>query len=266
MVILLPNQAIAFQKNGESFNDYNYRITTQKTDYCQAVRNGELTYFQVQVTPETGTNLITNGDFLTNLNFWTQTPAASYLWDGTLGAVALGVVSSLSQNIILTANRTHRIDFEVTGIIDGAKVFVTPLVTHSQIGGTALVDFAMGTGTYSLYFIPSVGGLQQIAISNIISGKVSSVRNISVYELSEPVWTLRDCETQTPQASVGVVQRFEDKITYSASWTSIPDGCYNICLENSGDFEYNYAERDLCLNTESGESILQEDGDCITWM
>lgn len=262
MVILLPNQTIAFQKNGESFNDYNYKITTQKTDYCQAVRNGELTYFQVQVTPETGNNLITNGDFLNSLSFWNATGIGSWTQSGTLGAIGVGSPSiQLSQNIIWTANRTHRIDFDVTDIDDGSTLTITA-PAGTIIGGTTAVDSEMGVSSYSFFIIPTSGGLQTITFS--ASGRVA-IDNLAAYLLSDPVFTLRDCDTQTPQAAIGVTQRFEDKITYSASWTEIPEGCYNLCLENAGDFEYNYAERAMCLEMENGESLLTEDGECILW-
>lgn len=262
MVIVLPNQTVSLIKNGESFSDYNYRITTQKWDYCQQVRDGQLTYFQVQVTPETGTNLFTNGDFLINLNGWTQT--GSWVWSSVLGAGSSNV-ATLSQNIIVTANRTHRIDFDVTAMSIGGKIGVFPLMTHSTIGGTQTVDASMGLGSYSLYFIPTAGGLQTIAFQNLNGGQSVFIDNLAIYELTEPIFTIRDCETQTPQAALGVVQRFEDRITYSGSWTEIEDGCYNICLENAGDFEYNYAERAMCLTLENGESLLAEEGDCITW-
>lgn len=263
MVIVLPNQAISLQVNGQTTNEYNFSITQQKTDFCQQVRESQLTYFQVQVTPETETNLITNGDFLTDLLFWTASGIGSWTQSGTLGAIGNGSPSiQLSQSIIWTANRTHRIDFDVTDIDSGA-ILGTTRPSGSLIGGVTTVNYAMGVGSYSFYLIPSAGGLQTLTFSAMF-GRVA-IDNLAVYLLSEPVFTLRDCDSQTPQSTVGIVQRFEDKITYSASWTGIPDGCYNLCLENAGDFDYNYASRALCLTDNADNPILDSDGDCIQW-
>lgn len=232
-------------------------ITGQKTDYCQQIRDSQLTYFQVKVSEETGQSVVTNGSFATNLNFWTQT--GLWLYSAPWGASTAVVGGQLTQQVILTANRTYRFDYDITLAADGARVV---LIAPTSIGGTPI---ATQEGSYSAYFVTTLGGLQTIGFLNT-AGITAFIRNVAIYLLSEPVFTLRECDTGTVQGAVGVVQRFEDKITYSASWTDVPDGCYQICLENAGDFEYNYAERALCLTLENSESLLAESGEeCILW-
>lgn len=65
----------------------------------------------------TGTDLIVNGDFATNLNDWSVNPSAAptWSWSGGTAQKAAGAIASISQNIVNGAYGTYTLTFNLSG-------------------------------------------------------------------------------------------------------------------------------------------------------
>lgn len=65
----------------------------------------------------TGTDLIVNGDFATNLNDWNVNPstAPTWTWSGGTAQKAAGAIASISQNIVNGAYGTYTLTFNLSG-------------------------------------------------------------------------------------------------------------------------------------------------------
>jgi hypothetical protein len=87
----------------------------------------------------TGTDLIVNGDFATNLNDWVVDPstAPTWSWSGGTALKAAGGPAQLSQLIQLGYHGTYSLTFDVIGMTPGGNLSVTTTSTGTS---TVVID------------------------------------------------------------------------------------------------------------------------------
>lgn len=265
-VNLIGNQLVKLY-SVEDFNERNKRLTWDTRTYCQVVREEQITMFQVQVTPQTDDELISNWDFDDSPISLPDWNIISGSWINNNG-IAIGEntgssFAQITQSVVLDANSYYIIEFDLEYLSSGAtfQVSVAPVPDYNNFAGIAVTD----TGEYKLSFVSDQSTNATIII------KVSGIRPrggidfISMKKLSTPTVTVEDCEGVTKRTLVPFA-REQDYINYSVEWFGLPFGCYRICMTDVDDLNYNYLEFALALGTEGGSPIMMEEGGLLKWM
>lgn len=271
--ILLPNQTVSLIENDEDFNERNARLMWDRRQFCQLVKTGQQTSFQLRLTPHTGDNLVANGDFTDNTMFsWTVTPLPGFSWTAQNGesyyvplfGSGVNHQVDISQNVPIQANRTYRLtfrlDFNDPFNAGGILTLIALLNSATVIGGE--VTFQSSThapGYYTTYWRTdaaivsnalSFTGLSTTVLRNII------LDEIILTELTEPIVTLEKCDGTYVQ-DINLVQRDSDMITYYHHWNTTEnlteDECYRICILGTAGTDFNYL--DLYIEDNAGNPI-----------
>lgn len=269
MVIEIPNQPISFIRDGESINQKNARLMWDRRVYCQLVKTSQTQQFQFQVTPETGINLVANGEFVSGFNSWTRDPLSSWQIIGGKATSTSFTNFNLSQVVPISANKTYKLQFDIffsppdEGLVPSAYINLFVFLGNlNAIGGSYQIDdFNQGSGTYVIYFRGSSVG-DSTLLFNLFNAnsftRFVSLDNISLYILTEPILVLEDCNGNYIR-DITSIQRFEDKVTYTHSWENETDGqCYKFCLYGSDNLSLNYLQGAFCLKDNSGICLTDE--------
>lgn len=267
-VNLIGNQLVKLY-SVEDFNERNKRLTWDTRTYCQVVREEQITMFQVQVTPQTDDELISNWDF-------DDSPIALPDWNIIAGdwisdnGMAVGMsagtgVAIISQNVVLEADAYYIIEFDVSDFDRfGTHVTVSIIPTPDYDNFAAITVNTEGTHVFYFYSEQSITADIFIAIDGTIRPR-ASIDFISMKKLSTPTVTVEDCEGVTKRTLVPFA-REQDYINYSVEWFGLPFGCYRICITEIDDLNYNYLNIALAIGDENGAPILDEEGGIIKWM
>lgn len=268
MIQVIPNQAISIWTD-EDFNTKNYNCTQDNRTFCQIVYPTDSTQFQVRQTELTGDELIINGDFSDGLNDWDYVPGV-WVSFSNLGAQLVGLAGSISQVVSLESGKTYKISmtvlsnqnaqicFEIISLVGSVNTYGDVCTAEEVLFGDTL--------TLTTYFrvsdtgdvVIQLHGTQEADSSELI------ITGVTMVELSEPEITIQTCDG-THVADVTDIEYFEDIASISIDWTDLEDGCYRICVGGMEDTANNILGDALCLGTESGRAMTQENGYCIKW-
>ena len=267
---LIPNQTVTLIENDETLNQRNSRLFWDRREFCQLIKNNQVTQFQMKVTPVSGNNLIANGDFNGNLNSWTRNPIYLFIYlNGKANSVSSTTqLAQLYQPTPILANKTYRVDFDVAFFGDGQTFLSVNLDSSTPIGGSLILDSVnFVDGTYSTYWRTGT-----VSTTNITFGVNTSdlssyvtIDNVTLYELTEPIVTLEDCNGNYIK-DINTVARYKDYITYTHPWTQA-DGCYRLCFYNTNDdSSFNLLGEGLCIVDERNAAFFDEKSECIKYL
>lgn len=268
-VNIIPNQLIQLVPlNGEDQNELNHRLMWDYRNYCQVVRTEQTTMFQVQLTPETGENIIPNGDFddsTVYLANWNLLSGTGQAWNGLAVIRSFGVpFADIQQTVNVEQNSYYYIEFEVQDITPNSQVVVSVLPTPDYGNFAALA--ANEPGTYRFYFksLSSTTASIDITLTGALRPQVN-MEFVNMIKMSYPAVTVKTCETETLVRTVLPIDVQEDRANYAIDWYGLDYGCYRICLSGIDDLTYNYLAYALALGAENGAPLMMEDGGFINW-
>lgn len=268
-VRLIPNQLVKLYDT-ETFNQRNKRLMWDYRTYCQIVRDEQTTMFQVQLLPDS-VNLVTNGDFVSDISGWVLISPTWQWASGRLQAEKTGVVTpQIRQDINVTANRVYKL----TLTAQFAQLHGELSVTINTFSGSTdavievfrAIDY--GTQPFEITMFWDSGtavtsyvlfGLQGASLRDLVY-----IDDVAMYRLSEPTVTLERC-TGDLVRTIDVFARADDVINYAVEWYGLSEDCYRICLTGVDDTEKNYLDDALALDTEGGENIELEQGSNLNW-
>lgn len=140
-VSLIPNQPIAFYT--EEFNLKNYRCTQDNTRFCQLVTRNQIQQFQVQTTPQSGSQLLVNNQFIYgtpggNPDNWLGN---GWTWLGG-SVIVLNPVGgeTLGQTVTVEADSVYKISYRVIKAQDEDYVIGVFATAGSSLGGDSVVQ------------------------------------------------------------------------------------------------------------------------------
>lgn len=277
-VQVIPNQPFKLIENGETINERNARQMWDRRQFCQLVKTSQTQQFQLRVTEDSGNNVVANGDFTSGMNSWTLNhanivvplflPSTGYAayWSPAANPGSPGIIT---QPLVL-ASRTYKLTFTVIFVHDSpssVQQIETFITNATQIGGDAPIYSTTQdeTVSFTLYFTvdatPNV--LNFYFTGNDLDSIQHGLQNVELFELTEPVLSLQDCNGNYIK-DVNIVERFEDLVTFTHSWDGLTDGqCYRFCLLGGDDLAANHVEGSFCLTDERGRVLLDEFGNCI---
>lgn len=265
-VVLIPNQTVKLYKT-ETFNQRNKKLTQDYRTYCQIVKEEQTTMFQVKVTPE-GNELLTNGDFASDLSGWSySTPQWQYSSGQAQAIVGFAGYTDLSQSLNLSTNTTYALTIDIALFSGSQNFYLNFFVFNGEQHGIQISrdEFGSTPGVFTVYFNSGVYTHHEIRIVAVGAiGDLAYVNFVSLYKLTEPTVTLDDCDGNTVR-TLTPFARGQDRITYSIEWFGLNDDCYRICLTGVDDTELNYLDNALALATEGDEPIELEDGGNLKW-
>lgn len=262
-VHLIPNQLVKLYDT-ETFNQRNKRLTLDYRTYCQIVREEQTTMFQVRLTPDS-VNLLTNGDFTTDISGWNVTQETWQFASGRAQAIKTTYGNpNIYQEVATTIGRAY--------VLRGTAQFTDTanrLTIIADQGGTVAQtidadDYGLDPFNFELFFTSDQAN---VLINFILSGGVPGmmfIDDVTLYRLSEPAVTLETCEGTTVR-TIEPFARALDVITYAVEWAELPETCYRICMTGTDDTEKNYLDDALALSTEGGEPIELEQGGYLKW-
>lgn len=269
-VILIPNQNVVFF-SGLDFNARNKLCTLDVRTYCQPVQYETATQFQVQTSGITGFNLITNGNFNVDLTDWTVGANGGWTWNSQtalLNSVSSTFKTLTQTGIVTEVGRDYKVCFTVTGYVAGSV---------SIIGGAAALDSAGvilpgsgvtidGNGDFCLFFTATTA-TSQVQFNTIfeIIFRIDDVTMASQSTVELLDVTVEDCDGNF-EKDVDDVSVVGDTTTITVDWTDLLAGCHRICITGIGDTAFNFLTSGYKLLTESGGTLLKEDGGRIRWV
>lgn len=122
---VLPNETVKFSPTGQDFNTFNKDCMHDNELWCQLAEPQVITQFEGELTPLTGTNLLTNPDFDTDLTGWTAT-SGFWEWVGPLyGRTFPGTQqANIRQTYALTDGKLYRIGVQVI-VANNAELLIS---------------------------------------------------------------------------------------------------------------------------------------------
>lgn len=272
-VNIIPNQVVKLFDT-ENFNQRNKRLTQDYRQYCQLVREEQTSMFQIQVTPETGDELLTNADFDSALTGWNYDyDIVNGFWQvsGTSqvqGKIGFAGFTDLLQNVTLTANKMYRLRADVLNVVSSTNLSIRMIAVAGESYDKTwyINDIGKQQNILTMYFFTN--GYTDFDIKFVITGGLDNLvylSAISLVELSEPVVTIEDCDGGVTQRTLTPFSRAEDRINYAIEWFGLTERCYRVCVTNVDDLDFNYLDRSLALSTEGGQPIELEQGGLLRW-
>lgn len=272
----IPNQWIKFLENGESsVNIRNYKYKGDPDEFCQIV-NGER-QFQVKVTPDNDTDLITNGAFDTDLTGWTDNSAAGGAWawqdvdgEGVALAVTAPGEAKLTQTISVTSGDVYRFQLTLDCLTGGQEIYVTAEVGGSPDGeftGTGgITEPATANGIYTFYYEAATTGNVDFSLVLVGGGfNTGCVANVSMLEATLPVVTLKDCDGNTID-TITDFAFYLNYVTVTIDFDSYSEGCYVVCVYPEEDPAENLLVPYTCLEDGEGNCFEDEYGNTIIYV
>jgi len=247
MIKPIKGQSVSLlQSTDVEFNEKNEACTFDNETYCQNIYKNQFTQFQVQLTPTTGIDLTTNGNFANTINSW------------DLVGDIVGVHSTLfGGSASLLSDTNGRLRQTINGLTIGAYYCIETTIRDfnrlnpSLISNAVLFVDAIGSvGNNSLFY----NGNSNISIrdakikvwftasatthniSVFLANSSVVVEYVTMYELSRPQAQLTECDGGAIlDASVLL---YKDKGIITVNWDNpavIVDNCYKICVTQIGN-------------------------------
>lgn len=261
-------QSVKFLENGEkSFNKRN-ECTGDKHKYCSIVAKGMTTSFQLEMLPTTGTQLLLNPNFQSDLSDWDVT---NFIHSTDFGGSAeASPISSpgipllnptLGQLATVTVGKYYYIEVkfrEVSGnIVQGLPASSSVQVSTTSTGTGSKQH--TGNRIARVWFrADSTSILILISLS-----KLGYVEYAKMYELTIPTIEVKDESGNVVLEPT--VSFFENRAIVNINWNLIDDACgyYTICAFPDGDTTVNFVRCQNALIDGEGDLILDGEGNCI---
>lgn len=261
-VRLIPNQLVKLYDT-ETLNQRNKRLTLDYRQYCQIVREGQTTMFQLQLLPDSE-NLITNGDFQNDISSWNVANPTWRFASGQLQGEKTDFGSpNIEQSFTAVVGKTY--------VVRGTARFTNltsslTIVPNSGLGTVVYAASEYGTTSFEFeaFFVATI--VNPVLVF-LLSGNIRDlvyIDDVVVYSLSQPTVTLETCNGDFV-ATIPVFAQSSDYVSYAVDWTERPEGCYRICIDGIDDTQKNYLDRALALGTEGGAPLELEQGGFIKW-
>lgn len=262
-VRLIPNQLVKLFEV-ETFNQKNKRVTQDYRQYCQVVREEQTTMFQVQLLPDSE-NLISNGDFTTDISDWQLVNGTWQFASGRLqGVKSSAATPNIYQQINTTIGRVYKLTLTIQ------FVNLTSLLTVVINQGTIPTfvyhasNYGLDAFTVDMYWTSDLATVQVTFLLSGNAGDIIFIDDVSVERLSEATATLEDCNGNLIE-SIPVYAQAGEYVTFKVDWFGKAEQCYRICLTGTEDTENNYLDYALALGQESGAALELEQGGFIKW-
>lgn len=266
-VRLIPNQLVKLFDT-ETLNQRNKRLTLDYRTYCQIVRDGQTTMFQVQMLTE-GESIITNGGFEVDISGWNVIiPQWQYATGRLQGKVDSSITASISQGLTMTSGGTYELTLTIQ--FTNATSSLTVQLTDTAQTNQSTVTYTAaeyGTSPFTVTQYWYVGSSTVGYIMMELAGNIRDlvyIDDVSLYELTEPTVTLETCGGVLVE-TVPVFARSNDYLSYAVNWLGKDEGCYRVCMTGIDDTEKNYLDNALALATEGGAPLELEQGGYLKW-
>lgn len=261
---LIPSQLVKLFDREDS-NQRNKRLTLDYRTYCQIVREEQTTMFQLQLLPDSE-NLITNGDFQSDISGWTITNPTWQWASGRLQGEKTGAGDAdISQTVTVTPNKTYHLTFNAQFGQQSGRLLV--FVIGTTYAETLIFDVSeYGTDSFTGEIFFNTADTE-VTISFILvqdERDLIYIDDVTLFSLTEPTVTLETCNGDLVE-TIPVFARSNDYLSYAVDWFGKDEGCYRICIEGADDTEKNYLDRALALSTEGGAPIELEQGGYLKW-
>jgi len=248
-IVLIPNQVVSFNNVAGCFIDTR--------TYTGKVSTNDCTEFQVRITPETGTELVTSPNF-----------DSSTGWTLSIGAVIFGGRLSLAQN---GANAQQIITTEAGGYyrltIDIERnLGTTPLAILLTDGATIIpVTAQQGDGVTGStnYYFEAVGTATNVFIASA-QNQLIEIQSVSVKKLTTIDATVETCDGEYV-SDVDVIEYAADYAHIRHCWEGYDNDCYRFSLTPLG-FEGENLFEGNALTTKGGFALTTLLGEPITWI
>lgn len=274
MIQLIKNQSVSLIKNGENFNTYNERITQDNREFCQILHTGQTVQFQMYATEDSGTNLVGNGKFTTNLNTWTLGGHNQWSWNAgkaysfAIFGTAPNFTCDIYQSVALQPNKTYKLKYSVEWVATGGEIVTLFNVLDSAtvIGGESVIQSSThADGDYEVIWRTGTVTTSNLTFTAIhtSTGVQARIDNIELYELTEPIVTVKDCEDNHLD-DINTFTRWGQYITATYQVTGFDEGqCLKFCFEDSEDGAFNFLACNFALLDHSGRALQDENGGCL---
>jgi hypothetical protein len=159
---------------------------------------GQYIFKGANATATLGSELVTNGDFTSNLSGWTDS-GATWSWVTGSAKHTSGSISNLSQNVTVTSTNTYLIDFTISGRTSGNVTITLGAVTLVDNGATTTWS---GNGTNKRTLVAAASGSVALTIvpSSTFDGSIDNI-SLRVVSLGTVTPTVA---VQNSDASAGV--------------------------------------------------------------
>jgi len=237
-LVLLDGQGVNFTDEGGCFIDTRtYRGRLHETDCTQ---------FQVRLTEANGTELVSNGDFVSGLTGWTASGAVVNFEQCNL----VGVGAYIEQTITLEANSYYQLSVEIIENPDNATLlptFGTIVFSNGQDGNF------QSLGTSVIYFETGATTSDTLSLVYPASGFMT-IDNVSIKKLTTPSVEIQECDG-TYVSDADSVEYSRDYANITHCWNGFDEGCYRIAMTPEGDEGTNLFSRNSIVTT-SGKPIV----------
>lgn len=260
MIEPINGQSVKFLLGDETdFNTRNSECTGDLNEYCSYVAKGMQTSLQLKMLPTTGTQLLTNPEFQTNANDWTNAT-----WSSEYGG-------SITTNAILFAQQAVSIDTESYYYIE-AKFRDVELEPGQlfPLGSELLPSGVVYTGSSSreasgdriarVWFYSDQETSTTIKARILGSGYIEYIRMV---ELTIPTIEVKDSTDTT--VLTPSVRFYEDRAIASVNWEDITadTGKFTICAQPYGDTSNNLVANQGALVDNNGNLVVDNFGVAI---
>jgi len=159
---------------------------------------GQYIFKGANSTATLGSELVTNGDFTSDLSGWTDS-GATWSWVTGSAKHTSGSISNLSQNVTVTSTYTYLIDFTISGRTSGNVTITLGAVTLVDNGATTTWS---GNGTNKRTLVAAASGSVALTIvpSSTFDGSIDNI-SLRVVSLGTVTPTVA---VQNSDASAGV--------------------------------------------------------------
>ena len=242
-IVLIPNQVVSFNNVAGCFIDTR--------TYTGKVSTNDCTEFQVRITPETGTELVTSPNF-----------DSSTGWTLSVGSVIFGGLLSLAQN---GANAQQTITTETGGYYEITVVIERNLGTSNVVLISPLVEHQTGnfvTGTTKGYFT-ATSTTTDIFIASA-QNQLIEIQSVSVKKLTTIDATVETCDGEYV-SDVDVIEYAADYAHIRHCWEGYDNDCYRFSLTPLG-FEGENLFQGNAITTKGGFALTTLLGEPITWI
>lgn len=275
-VNVISNQLVKLYAS-EDFNTRNDKCTWDTRTYCQVVRPEQTTMFQVQVTPQTGDDILTNGDF-NDATGWSSVNPIWVFYNGQYrGLIGPDIpTASSSQSVAVDASSYYCLEFNIDSI-HGDNVCAGVGLSGTPNAGNQNGIIVSEPGTYKLYFKSTIGMITSTSVNVVLSvvpcdaGEFLKEGDFVVWDyihftkLTTPVVTIEDLSGVTKRTLTPFAQE-QDRINYAIDWFGLTtETSYRVCVTGVDDLDFNFLDYALALGTEGGAAIELEEGGFLKW-
>ena len=228
MITIKDRGAVAFLEEGETpFDEISSSdCNCVGREFCQIVHSGDTTPFQVEVSEDTGTNIVTNGTFATDTS-WTK--GTGWTIAGGVGVHTSSGGGALSQSIAaIKASTYYKIVFTINTYSNSQ--------TLSVVFAGDTVKTLNATGTYTVYwFTDAILGGTTLSFTPHATTNLT-IDNVSVTQMTTISYGIKDLNDDVVKIvydGTGITY-YQTMASIEVDWSTIEDGCYRLFLIENG--------------------------------